>query len=138
MTHAGHQWSWVSAPVIFATHDILLKQHGGLPGINNRDAVMAALARPQQLDTYGEPPPDGAALAAAYAYGLTRGHGFADGNKRIGLFAALFFLGKNGFELVGFDKPESVVVMNKVAAGDMDQATLAAWFRSKLVAFPHR
>jgi len=46
------------------------------------------LARPQNLLAYGEPAPDLASLAAAYAYGIARNHPFVDGNKRTALVAA--------------------------------------------------
>jgi death on curing protein len=73
----------VREDVIFAMHDRQIAEHGGLDGVRDKGAVRAALAPPQQLAHYGDPAPDAADLAAAYAYGLVRGHGFSDGNKRI-------------------------------------------------------
>ena len=35
-------------------------------------------------------------MAAAYAYHLSRNHAFIDGNKRVGLSAAVVFLYMNG------------------------------------------
>ena len=74
-------WRWINASLVYAIHDRLLAEHGGLDGIRDRGGVESALARPMNLAEYGEP--DASALAAAYAYGLLRNHGFADGNKRL-------------------------------------------------------
>ncbi|MEI9905637.1 MAG: type II toxin-antitoxin system death-on-curing family toxin [Asticcacaulis sp.] len=59
--------------------------------------LTSALARPQNLAAYGNP--DVAALAAAYAYGLAKNHGFVDGNKRTAWIAARLFLADNGYRL---------------------------------------
>lgn len=53
----------------------------------------------QQPDAYGSPPPDAADLVSAYAYGLARGHGFSDGNKRTAWLATRLFLTDNGCTL---------------------------------------
>lgn len=66
--------------------------HGGLDGIKDRNAIESVIARPQNLVDYGNPIPDAAALAASYAYGFARSHGFSDGNKRIAWLAARLFL----------------------------------------------
>jgi death-on-curing protein len=58
-------WRWIRPDVVFAIHDVQLAQHGGLDGVSDENTVHAALARPEQLDIYGQPPPDAAALAAA-------------------------------------------------------------------------
>lgn len=52
-----------------------------------KDYSCLLLARPQNLLAYGEPSPDLASLAAAYAYGIARNHPFVDGNKRTALVA---------------------------------------------------
>lgn len=75
-------WNWIRTDLVYAVHEMQLVQHGGLDGIRDQNAVESALARPQQLVTYGEPQPDAADLAAAYAYGIACNHGFIDGNKR--------------------------------------------------------
>jgi death-on-curing protein len=65
-------------------------------------------------------------LAAAYAHALIRNHPFVDGNKRIGLLAARVFLFRNGYRL-NPDEAQTVTVIRRVAAGDIDQAELARW-----------
>jgi death-on-curing protein len=122
-------WRWIDASLTYAIHDRLLAEHGGLDGIRDRGGVESALARPMNLAEYGEP--DASALAAAYAYGLLRNHGFADGNKRTAWVAARLFLADNGYRL-RFDKLEAVRVVEAAASGALSEAELAAWFRQYL------
>jgi len=122
-------WRWVRADLTYAIHDRQLAEHGGLDGVRDKGAVESALARPQNLAVYARA--DAAALAAAYAYGLARNHGFADGNKRTAWVIARLFLADNGFRLK-FDPADAVRTMEMVAAGALDEAALAAWFRQRI------
>lgn len=124
-------WRWISAPMVMALHDAQIAEHGGLDGVRSLDAVLAALARAETKACYVEPEPDAAALAAAYAYGLARSHGFSDGNKRTAWLAARLFLAANGYRLV-FGPHDAIRTMLAVAAGDMDEEALAQWFRERL------
>jgi death-on-curing protein len=49
-------------------------------GVRDMGLLKSALARPAQLEAYGDPKVFD--LAAAYAYGIVRSHPFVDGNKR--------------------------------------------------------
>jgi|SRR6516165_6890339 death-on-curing protein len=122
-------WRWILAPVIYAVHDQQLAEHGGPSGVRDQGAVDSALARPQNLAAYGEP--DAAALAAAYAFGLARNHGFVDGNKRTAWIAARLFLADNGCRLV-FDKAEAVRMVEGLAAGTVGEEAFAGWLRKGL------
>ena len=42
--------------------------------------------------------PDGAALAAAYPFGVARNHGFLDGNERTAWILARLLFAHNGFK----------------------------------------
>jgi death on curing protein len=123
-------WRWVNPSAILALHDHQLVEHGGLPGIRDRNGFESALARPRNQAAYGEP--DIAALAAAYVYGLARNHAFSDGNKRIAWVTANVFLGLNKYSLE-FAQAEAVRVMESVAEGAMTEEALAEWFRSRIV-----
>ena len=79
------------------------------------------------------PPPDAAALAASYGYGISRNHPFIDGNKRTGYVAAELFLRLNGWRLTA-DDASCVVTMLAVAAGDITEEAFAAWLRAHAVA----
>jgi death-on-curing protein len=122
-------WRWVDAQVVQAIHDRQLNEHGGLAGIRDQGAVESALARPQNLAAYNEP--DAAALAAAYAYGIARNHGFSDGNKRTAWVAARVFLADNGYRL-RFDAADAVRTVEAVASGALAEEDLATWFQQRL------
>lgn len=81
------------------------------------------------LSAYGDP--DAAELAAAYAFGLARNHGFVDGNKRTAWVTARVFLADNNQSLE-FDPFDAVRVMEQVAGGEINESELADWFRSRI------
>ena len=122
-------WRWVGAELVYAIHDRQLAEHGGLDGIRDRGAIESALARPRNMVAYGAP--DAADLAAAYAFGLVRDHGFADGNKRTAWVVARLFLADNGHHLV-FEKAPAVRMMEATAGARMSQAEAASWLRDRL------
>ena len=122
-------WRWVAIDVVYAIHDRQLAEHGGRDGVRDGGAIESALARPQNLATYGKP--DAAALAATYAYGLLRNHGFVDGNKRTAWVIARLFLADNGY-LLRFDPAEAVRTVEAVAAGALGEQQLAGWFRQRI------
>ena len=122
-------WRWIEAQVVQAIHDRQLGEHGGLTGSRDPGAVESALARPQNLAAYGEP--DAAALAAAYAYGIARNHGFSDGNKRTAWVMARLFLADNGYRL-RCDAADAVRTVEALAGGALPEEELAAWFRERL------
>lgn len=123
------EWRWVPLNAVFAIHDERLAEHGGLDGIRDMGAIDSAIARPQHLAAYGQP--DAAELAAAYAYGLARNHGFSDGNKRIAWMVANVFLDLNGYE-IEFTAADAYAVATGLAAGSVSEKQLAAWFRERL------
>lgn len=122
-------WRWVAPAAVYAVHDCQLADHGGLEDIRDKGATESALARPQNLAAYGEP--DAAALAAAYAFGLARNHGFADGNKRTAWITARVFLADNGTKL-RFARQDAVRVMEDLAAGKMTEDEMEAWLRERM------
>ena len=122
-------WRWVAPEVVYAVHDRQLSEHGGLDGVRDHGALESALARRKNLAAYGDP--DAAAVAAAYAFGIARNHGFADGNKRTAWVVARVFLADNGHEL-RFDKADAIRTVEALAAGGFSEAELADWFRAGL------
>lgn len=126
------RWRWVRRDLVYAVHDVQLARHGGLAGLRDQNSVESALSRPEQLHTYGQPPPDAAQLAAAYAYGLARNHGFSDGNKRTAWVVARVFLADNAIQLA-FSEIDAIHTMQAVASGALDEQQLAVWFRRRMV-----
>ena len=127
------EWVWLNRAVIIAIHEVQLAEHGGGTGVRDAGLLDSALGKPQQLNNYGEPPPDAAALAASYGYGISRNHPFIDGNKRTGYVSAELFLRLNGWRLTA-DDASCVVTMLAVAAGDITEEAFAAWLRAHAVA----
>ena len=90
---------WIEKPLVLLLHDRQLAEHGGMSGVRDNGLLESALARPQQLYAYGEPPPDLADLAASLAHGLAKNHAFVDGNKRTAFVSYRTFLALNHAEL---------------------------------------
>lgn len=118
---------WLSRVVVDAIHNDQLREHGGLPGIRDENALESALARPQQKWHYADRT-DVPMLAAAYAFGLVRNHPYRDGNKRIGLLALITFLGLNGHDLAATDA-DVVAEILALADGRVSEQALADWIR---------
>ena len=123
-------WIWVSLEVALAAHHEQIAEHGGGEGVRDSGMLESAMARPQNLVAYGYP--DGAELAAAYAFGIARNHPFVDGNKRTAAVVSETFLALNGHGLTATDA-ELVVTFLALAAGELSERELAAWFRDHLV-----
>lgn len=118
---------WIERAVLDHIHAELIAEHGGSYGVRDSGLIESALARPRQRRAY-EPEADLALLAAAYAYGLARNHGYVDGNKRVAFMAAYVFLRANGLELVA-PEVEAYAVMIDVATGELPEEDLARWLR---------
>ena len=126
------QWVWLDRAVIVAIHEMQLAEHGGGVGVRDAGLLDSALGKPLHLSHYGEPPPDVAALAASYGYGISRNHPFVDGNKRVGAVAALVFLDLNGVTLALDETPFEALVMD-VAGGQQDKAAVITFLRRGVV-----
>ena len=120
---------WVPRLVIESVHLDQIREHGGLIGIRDENALESALAKAKQRWTY-EPDSSLPRLAAAYAFGISSNHPFRDGNKRLAFLAAAIFLGLNGVHLVA---PEDEVVekMLALASGRLDEESLTEWITSR-------
>lgn len=120
---------FLSVDIAMAVHDRQLAEHGGLAGLKDAGLLEASLARPLNKYAYGEQ--DRCALAASYAFGVSRNHPFADGNKRTAWVLARLFLKLNGVE-VAFDKADAIRTMLALASGEMAEEDFAGWLRSKI------
>ena len=123
---------WLLEETIVAIHHRQIAEHGGGEGLRDEGLLSSALARPQNLFAYGQPHPDLAALAAAYAYGLARNHPFVDGNKRTALVAARTFLLLNGVNLEA-GQDEKFLTFQRLAEGSLTEKELAEWIRNRIV-----
>jgi death on curing protein len=125
---------WLKREWVDALHFQQLQRFGGLHGIRDEGAIESALARPRNQWEYSEER-DVATLAAAYGHGLTRSHGYSDGNKRVGFMAMAVFLDLCGFSLEA-SEPEIVRIMLAAASGELQERDLADWVRRHLSPLP--
>ncbi len=119
---------WLEEGEVLAIHESLLSLHGGAEGMRDEGLLQSALARPRQLFSYGDPPPDICALAAAYAAGIINNHPFVDGNKRTGFILAYAFLRLNGLELRA-SEAETYEIIMALASGNLPESGFAQWLR---------
>ena len=119
---------WLDARDAYAIHDRQLAEHGGGVGIRDEGLLGSALARPINQWNYGKR--DLKKLAAAYAFGVARNHPFIDGNKRTAWVLARLFLAINGVTL-SFIATDAITMMMALAAGDLDEEAVAAWFTAR-------
>ena len=119
---------WVERLVVDAVHLDQVREHGGLAGIRDENALESALARPRQKRQYA-PEADLPTLAAAYGFGLCRNHPYRDGNKRVAFVVMVVFLELNGIRFEATE-PDVVTTMLAVAGGQLSEKDLAEWLRA--------
>jgi death on curing protein len=122
---------WLNVEVALAIHDRQLAEHGGIAGVRDLALLESALARPINQWACGED--DLARLAAAYAFAVARNHPFGDSNKRTAWVLARLFLRANGLVL-RFDPEDAIDTVLALAASELAEDALAAWFRDHLSA----
>ena len=117
---------WLELAEVIAAHDKQLARFGGPPGIRDQSALESALGRPINKWQYEQA--DLAKCAAAYAFGIARNHPFVDGNKRAAFVSLVAFLRLNGIQFSP-DKAQALVIIQDLAAGDVDEDGLTRWIR---------
>ncbi|HEX3504949.1 MAG TPA: type II toxin-antitoxin system death-on-curing family toxin [Xanthobacteraceae bacterium] len=117
---------WLTYDQIIAIHSRQLRRFGGAAGLRDEGLLRSALERPINKWHYEQAElPE---LAAAYAFGLAKNHGFVDGNKRIAFMSMMAFLRRNGVRFA----PEQAHVTKMIlslAAGEVSEESLARWIR---------
>ncbi len=111
---------WLLPEAVIAIHRMLLAEHGGSPGIRDPGLLESALNRPRHRFGY-EQDVSIFELAAAYGYGIARNHPFVDGNKRVALAVSAVVLEA--------PEPETVVVIESLASGELTEAEFARWLQ---------
>lgn len=118
---------WMEAADAMIAHDLELAAHGGSMGVRDAGLLESALARPQNILAYAESAPSLAALAAAYAFGISSNHPFVDGNKRTALLVSFAFLDVNGLEVTASQEDAFLTILG-LAAGAISEEQLTLWF----------
>jgi death-on-curing protein len=121
---------------MFLTLDDILESHlnqidtyGGSHGIRDIGLLESAIAQSEASFGGQYLHADIFEMAAAYLYHLVMNHPFVDGNKRVGLEAALIFLEINDESLIVNDD-ELVELVLKTTAGQIGKREIAEFFRS--------
>lgn len=120
----------------FLTLDEVLESHteqiavyGGSQGLRDIGLLDSALAQPEAMFGGQYLHQDLFEMAAAYLYHIVLNHPFIDGNKRVGLEAALLFLELNGHSIDTTD--ESLVdLVLRTAQGQASKTEIAEFLRS--------
>ena len=122
--------------MLFLTLDDIIESHlnqidtyGGSHGIRDIGLLESAIAQPEASFGGEYLHADIFEMAAAYVYHLVMNHPFVDGNKRVGLEAALLFFEINNENLKASDQ-ELVDLVLKTTAGQVGKREIAEFFRS--------
>ena len=122
--------------MVFLTLDDIIESHqnqidtyGGSHGIRDIGLLESAIAQPEASFGGRYLHADIFEMAAAYLYHLVMNHPFVDGNKRVGLEAALIFLEIDNENLKASDQ-ELVDLVLKTTAGQVGKREIAEFFRS--------
>ena len=120
-------YNWIELETVLAVHDIQIQEHGGATGVRDIGLIESALARPQNLMHYGSP--DVVELAAEYGFGITKNHGFVDGNKRTTDVVTRLFLRLHGADFTA-TPIERVITFEKLGKGDFTAETFTRWMKN--------
>jgi death on curing protein len=116
---------------VLAIHAHQIRVYGGSPGVRDLGLLLSALGMPSASfgGTYLHA--SLAEQAAAYLFHITQNHPFVDGNKRVGLAAALAFLGMNDHILRAPAAELGDLVLG-VAAGEITKPEVAVFFAAHI------
>ena len=114
---------------VLTMHAELIAAFGGEPGLLDLGLLESAVAQPQQ--TFGSQylHDNLFRMAAAYLFHITQNHAFVDGNKRVGLTAALVFLRLN-LHVIERDTEQLYHLTMGVAQGNLDKEAVASELES--------
>ena len=114
---------------IIESHQNQIDTYGGSHGIRDIGLLESAIAQPEASFGGEYLHADNFEMAAAYVYHLVMNHPFVDGNKRVGLEAALIFFEINNENLNASDE-QLVDLVLKTTAGQVEKPEIAEFFRS--------
>lgn len=119
---------WIGREELHLLYARQVELFGGSLGVRDENLLESALHRPR-MRFHDAADADLFDLAASYLVGFVKNHAFVDGNKRIGLAAALAFLGANGWRVNG-PADELLALVLSVATSETDEPGAAAWLRA--------
>jgi len=123
---------FLSLEQILAIHADQVRRYGGGLGVRDLGLLKSAMAMPQASFGGQYLHPTLHEMAAAYLFHLTQNHPFLDGNKRIGLAAAIAFLGLNDTWLES-EPAELLEMVLSVARGEIGKPEIAVFLRDRCI-----
>ena len=123
---------FLSLEQVLAIHADQVHRYGGGLGVRDLGLLKSAMAMPQASFSGQYLHPTLHEMAAAYLFHLTQNHPFLDGNKRIGLAAAIAFLGLNDTWLES-DPAELLEMVLSVARGEIGKPEIAVFLRDRCI-----
>lgn len=117
---------WVELSNVNDAHKEALSIGGGASGVRDIGLLESAIARPRNLNAYGED--DIFILATAYVEGIAKNHPFVDGNKRTAFLTCLYFLAINGYYIP--QRKSFVSLTEKLAQGLLTNREYASKLKS--------
>ncbi len=112
---------------ILAIHTRLITEFGGEFGLRDRGLLESATVMPRSMFSGEFLHKTLAEMAAAYHFHLCSNHPFIDGNKRIAVTSAEFFLLLNGWELKSTDD-ELEIITQELASGNVSKEQVTKFF----------
>ncbi len=97
-------------------------------GIDRKDLLKSALARPQQAAAYEDA--DLIRQAASLYFGLIKNHPWLGGNKRTATILVDAFLTLNGFEIEA-NLAETIELVLAIEADEFDVNDIEKWLRER-------
>lgn len=124
--------SFLTLDEVLALHADQIERYGGTHGIRDVALLESAVAAPAATFAGAYLHPTLPEMAAAYLFHLVRNHPFLDGNERVGLAAAIAFLGLNDRWLEA-DPDALADLVVAVAVGAMGKSEVAVFVKQHLV-----
>ncbi|HEX8229782.1 MAG TPA: type II toxin-antitoxin system death-on-curing family toxin [Chloroflexia bacterium] len=113
---------------VLELHATRIERYGGSFGVRDPGLLQSALEMPRAMFGGQYLHEDLFSMASAYLFHLVQNHAFIDGNKRIGLAAALSFLDINGVEVIA-DEDILYEMVLSVAEGLTNKEAIAEFLR---------
>ena len=120
---------------ILESHNLTIREHGGLPTFKDRGIFELCVARPW-MSAFGEEAyKTPFEKAAAITEAIVCNHPFNDANHRTALAATHIVLRLHGMSLVSSDADLKDVIM-KLGEGEMNIETFSSWVEQRSVLSP--
>lgn len=117
---------------VLESHAEQIASYGGSEGIRDPGLLMSALAQPEASFGGQYLHSDVFEMAAAYLFYIVQNDPFVDGNKHVGLEAALLFLEINGHSIETTDEALVELVL-RTAQGQATKRQIAEFLRNHAV-----